>query len=292
MELKTENSTATCQMLQPIPDRRWRLHQDRCVYLTDHQMQEIGSTWTLWNTGFELQRADTQTASYLSKCRDPKVRSALVLALGFKLNVWYYTNIPQVAALNDTSKISLLKNCLMGAALITSLFEFDPVLKSWNHNGENSLIKPIWPNMPSKKDFQDLYGNQVVDVIFDCYCLLLEMRPDKETISLSSLIAMFTTDGDEEKEADPVKDIRVLYNHFMHLLKMYIRFKFGPMECERYFQQLILILNDLRRAGRALSTLPMLTTPDQVTEIHLKLTELKIKEAFEYNRDQIIPSNP
>ena len=135
MELKTENSTATCQMLQPIPDRRWRLHQDRCVYLTDHQMQ---------------------------------VRSALVLSLAFKLNAWYCTKIPHVAALNDTSKSPLLKNCLMEAAIITSLFGFDPVLKSWNHQGENSLINPVMPNMPGKEAFNmfDLYSIEYKSYMF------------------------------------------------------------------------------------------------------------------------------
>ena len=208
----------------------------------------------------------------------PKVRLVLGMSMSFKMNKAFFDGIPQVANLNETMKHLLTKNCLTNASYFLNSLAFDVKFRGWSHSSANSLMKIQTVVTTRLDDYVDIYGEELINARYAFMSSLLGMGPDQELILLLSLIAFVTPVEDENTTSDLSATIHSIRDHFVHLLKMYIRFKFGPFQCAQYFDRFSSKLSQVREIGSYVNTAAMRLTPDEIDEARRMLTQLNLAD--------------
>ena len=177
-------------------------------------------------------------------------------------------------------QMSLMKARLMETLIVLSCMTFDPVKMCWSHETGKLLNDPA-PVHACSHDFVGLHGETVMNKHFQVICSLLAMGADKEIVVLLSLVTFFGQDGEHDDDApsgSSSHDAEAHQEHFIHLLKMYIRFKFGPKECAKMFDCFMYQLSDVRQAHQLHRQAQLRLSRDQLVEVEQKMGGLKILE--------------
>ena len=137
----------------------------------------------------------------------------------------------------------------------------------------------------SLANLEDLWGEDQGKTSADLLATLAKMRLDMETVLLLSLVALFgPIEGAEQEE-----HLKGNHNHFNHLLKMYVRFRSGPIQCEQFYNKFILNLKDVSDISQLFRSKSMQLSIDQIELVKKMLVKLDIVDkSFETNSDQLV----
>ena len=243
-----------------ILPRYFRPEQDRTVYLNDSQLNEIESMVSLFSLAYKAQGLPEDTTG--SSCRPSSARVALLFGAALKRIVLFIQSVPLMRTLSAATQLSLLRGRLMEVTIVSGCMTFDPAAKAFTHSG-NTLLNSSNKVHVCARDFISLHNSEkLLNKHFELLCTLLSMGPDKEIIILLCLVVLFTQDRLEDCNIVKIQD------HFIHLLKMYLRWKFGPFDCESFYDRFILKLSDVRQTSEM----------HQFTQLKLSAEETEIVE--------------
>lgn len=135
----------------------------------------------------------------------------------------------------------------MEALIVLSTLTYNPEKRMWIKNSSTLVEEPRTVHVCAA-DFERLHGPAVTRKHLDTITSLLNMNADERIITLLALIAFFTLD-DQQQQSEWADQILVVQEHFIDLLKCYIRCKFVGDVSETIFTRFILKLSDVREVN-------------------------------------------
>ena len=270
MKMAKCQSNPPAEQLMTILPRHFRPEQDRTVYLSDAALHEIKSLVSFCSQAY-IEHAISDDLSR-TRCHHSSANVAIIFGTCIRRTMAFIQYIPQVRALHLSTQAALMKTRIMEVLVVLSSLTFDPTARAWISTG-NSLMKEPKTMHVCAEDFVGLHGEGVMHKHFDVLCSLLSMRADREIIVLLSLISYFSQEHETVAESSSISTNQ---EHFIHLLKMYLRWKFGSSDCESVFARFILKLSDAREANELHQNSELRLSSQQIQEVEQKMGGLRL----------------
>ena len=139
----------------------------------------------------------------------------------------------------------------MEALIVLSTLTFNPVKRMWEGNKSVLLAHEPCLVHVCAVDFEKLHGPHVTRKHLDTITALLNLNADEQIITILSLVAFFTLDDHQAdgRTAGSASTILSIQEHFIDLLKCYVRWKFDGDISEKIFARFILKLSDVREVN-------------------------------------------
>ena len=273
--------TAGMTSIQRIPAREWR--QDRCLYLTDSEYDEMRTVLSIYSSVRdrlvrELFAENRASRNALVGLGQLKVRMAVYMNITYAMFLKVYKKIPRLASISDCH-LYAMKIGLIGATHLNVALKFDPTTKKFqSNNDEIEMNRPRVSDHVASFDLDDafaqIYGTSVSNKIKRWLLALLQLSPDREIVFLLSLLS-FLGPTENDRLSEPSETIASVRAYFSYLLKMYTRHKYGPWDCPRYYDQFIGILDVVRETSRSVLTAPMQLDPSESGHVNEIITKLR-----------------
>ena len=275
---------------QRVPARGWRLHQDRCVYLTDSELKEIRTILAVHDDERQCFVQNVLSSDCVAQIANigslqPNVRMAVYMNNCYALLLRVFQKIPQLGQINH-SQLSSMKGGLIGSFLLNWILRFNPATKSFDsHSSEiRAMLKSLSTDSSGHLEaftlddgFAAIYGTSTRNEVYRWLLPLLKLAPDNEIVhllSLSSFLNSMETDS-SRSSGSRKQNISSSRAYFLHLLKMYTRYKYGPWDCPDRYDQFIRLLDDVQETSCLLLTAPMRLIPTEVAEVNDIISKLR-----------------
>ena len=268
---------------QRIPARRWRLHQDRRVYLSDSQLDETRRIASLFLN--EMFSHDSVSRVAFNGRLQPRVRMSCFLNNGCALFLRIFLQIPRLGAINRC-RLSFMKRGLIGSVLLNGMLHFDPATSSLESHGseQKTMIALKYaanksPDHPQSfnvgEGLSAIYGTALLNEILGWMVSLMKLSPVKEIVYLLSLLSFLRPVEDGRWSESSETFTSSVRAYFLHLLKMNVRHKYGPTDCSRYYDEFVRLLGDVDEISRFVMTAPMRLDAREAAEVSEITAQLK-----------------